>query len=165
MTEPGIDPKLFRNALGKFPTGVTIITSKHGDEQIGMTISSFNSVSLNPPLILWSIDKSARSLPAFTDSKNFAVHVLADDQQELSNLFARQGADKFAAASIETGIADVPLLTEYCARFQCEVEHQYDGGDHIIIVGRVLDFDVDEDKDPLVFHSGRYAQLVKAELV
>ncbi|TRX54987.1 flavin reductase family protein [Thalassomonas sp. M1454] len=159
MTNPGIDPIQFRNALGKFPTGVTIVTTKFGDELIGMTISSFNSVSLDPPLILWSIDKGARSLPAFKEASNFAVHVLCEDQQEVSNLFARQGADKFANVELETGIGDVPMLKEYSARFQCQVEHQYEGGDHVIIVGRVLDFDAHDCKDPLVFHSGRYAKI------
>ncbi|WNC72224.1 flavin reductase family protein [Thalassotalea psychrophila] len=162
MTKPGIDPIQFRNALGKFPTGVTIVTTKFGDELIGMTISSFNSVSLDPPLILWSIDKGARSLPAFKEANHFAVHVLSEEQQDLSNLFARQGADKFANVELETGIADVPMLSEYCARFQCQVEHQYEGGDHVIIVGRVLDFDAHDGKDPLVFHSGRYAQISKS---
>lgn len=163
MTDPSIDPIKLRNALGKFPTGVTIVTTKFADEFIGMTISSFNSVSLNPPLILWSIDKSARSLPAFQEASQFAVHVLREDQQELSNLFARQGADKFANVELEIGIADVPMLSEYGARFQCQVEHQYEGGDHVIIVGRILDFDAHDGKAPLVFHSGSYAQISKLD--
>ncbi|WP_371189343.1 flavin reductase family protein [Thalassotalea maritima] len=161
MTAPTIDATLFRNALGTFPTGVTIMTTALGDEKIGMTISSFNSVSLTPPLILWSIDKRAHSLPAFIEAKHFAVHVLADDQQQLSNLFARQGADKFAQTTTEMSAYGVPLLTHYYARFQCELEHQYQGGDHLIMVGRVLAFDVKSNKEPLVFYAGRYAQLTK----
>ncbi|MEP1551977.1 flavin reductase family protein, partial [Paraglaciecola sp.] len=86
MTQPEFDPRDFRNALGKFPTGVTIITTKNEmGELIGMTASSFNTVSLNPPLVLWSIDKSARSLPSFGEGHHFAVHVLSEHQQDLSN--------------------------------------------------------------------------------
>ncbi|WP_448212065.1 flavin reductase family protein [Colwellia sp. MEBiC06753] len=161
MTNPDICPKEFRHALGKFPTGVTIITTKNQDnEYIGITASSFNSVSLNPPLILWSIDKNARSLPSFPDNGHYAIHVLKDDQQALSNKFARQGEDKFAGINITEGLGNVPLLDEYCVRFQCRCEHQYDGGDHIIMVGRVLDFDTNDSDNPLIFHSGSYAKIL-----
>lgn len=160
MPESKVDKQAFRSALGKFPTGVTIITCKNDEgELIGMTASSFNSVSLDPPLVLWSVDKSARSAKAFTDSYDFAVHVLADDQQEISNLFARQGVDKFAEVEITECDKGVPLLENYCARFRCTMEHQYEGGDHIIIVGRVIDFE-STDKQPLIFHSGRYGKVV-----
>ena len=160
MPDPVNNKQAFRSALGKFPTGVTVITCKKNDgEMIGMTASSFNSVSLDPPLVLWSVDKSARSAQAFTDSDDFAVHVLADDQQEMSNLFAKQGADKFADVDVTECENGVPLLEDYCARFRCTMEHQYEGGDHVIIVGRVVDFECN-DKRPLVFQGGRYGKVV-----
>ncbi|TKB46191.1 flavin reductase family protein [Thalassotalea mangrovi] len=160
MIQPEIDPREFRSALGKFPTGVTIITTKNdNDEYIGITASSFNSVSLNPPLILWSIDKNARSLSSFPNDGHYAVHVLNEQQQELSNTFARQGADKFSGLEVTEGIAGVPLLAGVCGRFQCKCEHQYDGGDHIIMVGRVLNYETCDNHKPLVFHSGNYARV------
>jgi flavin reductase (DIM6/NTAB) family NADH-FMN oxidoreductase RutF len=164
MHNPIFDSREFRQTLGCFPTGVTIITCLTATgEPVGMTASSFNSVSLDPPLVLWSIDKRALSLQAFTQAKHYAIHVLAGHQQDLSNQFARQGADKFSGVSVTEGIAGVPLLTEYCARFQCQTEHQYEGGDHIILVGRVLDFKATE-YNPLLFHRGRYALLEEAAL-
>lgn len=160
MTQPEFDPRDFRNALGKFPTGVTIITTKNeSGELIGMTASSFNTVSLNPPLILWSIDKGARSLPSFGEGHHFAVHVLSEHQQDLSNTFATKSDDKFAGIDVTFGIAEVPLLPEFSARFQCVCQHEYDGGDHVILVGRVLDYETADCNSPLVFHSGSYAKI------
>lgn len=162
MQAPMIDSREFRQALGQFPTGVTIITCKtEAGESVGMTASSFNSVSLEPPLVLWSIAKSAWSLAAFSQSQHFAIHVLAAHQQDLSNQFARQGADKFHGIKLQEGLGGAPLLPDYCARFQCQMLHQYDGGDHLILVGQVLDF-CSKPQAPLVFHSGRYARLEEA---
>lgn len=164
MQVPVIDPAEFRRALGQFPTGVTIITCKSAaGEYIGVTASSFSSVSLDPPLVLWSIAKSAWSLDKFSQSKHFAIHVLGAHQRELSVQFARQGADKFDGISLQEGLGGAPLLSDYCARFQCEMLHQYEGGDHLILVGRVLEFR-SKPQAPLVFHCGRYAQLEEALL-
>jgi len=165
MQDPVIDSREFRQTLGRFPTGVTIITClNENGEPVGMTASSFNSVSLDPPLVLWSIDKRAYSLQAFTNASHYAIHVLGEHQQDLSNQFARQGADKFSGVALAEGLAGVPLLTDYCARFQCRNLHQYEGGDHIILVGQVLDFSATE-QSPLLFHRGRYARLEDAALV
>ncbi|QYJ78851.1 flavin reductase family protein [Shewanella acanthi] len=160
MMQTQFDPTDFRRALGKFPTGVTIVTTKNArGEKIGVTASSFNSVSLDPPLVLWSLKKEARSIDSFGEGKHFAVHVLGDHQQDLSNHFARQGADKFANLPLVEGVAEMPLLTEFSVRFQCVCQHQYDGGDHVILVGRVLQFDTTECNQPLIFHSGNYAKV------
>ncbi|MBB6522398.1 flavin reductase [Pseudoteredinibacter isoporae] len=155
-----IDPMAFRQALGSFATGVTVVTAKSDSEEskniyVGTTASSFNSVSLDPPLVLWSIDKRARSLPVYENAEYFAVNVLAADQVSLSNHFARQQDDKFAGIEFETGIGGAPLLKGCAARFQCRTCHVYEGGDHLIIVGEVLDFDTSGRKG-LMFHSGRY---------
>ena len=163
MGNVSFDPKEFRKALGSFATGVTIITTRAPDgTQIGLTCSSFNSVSLNPPLVLWSLENNSLSLPAFKEAKHWAVHVLAADQDELSGRFARRGANKFAGLNLEEGVGRVPLLTGCTARFQCRNAFQYDGGDHVIFVGEVERFDRSENA-PLVFHGGRYAHATRRE--
>ncbi|HEY6612667.1 MAG TPA: flavin reductase family protein [Pseudomonas sp.] len=151
------DPQAFRAALGTFTTGVTIITTRSADgEPIGITANSFNSVSLNPPLVLWSLAKNARSLPAFSSERHWNVHVLAAEQEALSGRFAAQGSDKFAGIELDDGIGPAPLLPGCTARFQCRTAFQYEGGDHVIFVGEVLAFD-SSGHAPLVFQSGQYA--------
>lgn len=155
----------FRSALGAFATGVTIVTTR--DEQghdIGLTANSFNSVSLDPPMVLWSLAKNARSLPAFLAASHFAVHVLAADQEELSLRFATRGSEKFSGLDLERGPAQVPLLRGCSARFQCRTAFRHEGGDHVIFVGAVESFD-QSDRQPLVFHGGRYALAVQKEPV
>lgn len=157
MSSKHFDPKEFRQALGSFATGVTIITTKGPDgEPLGLTVNSFNSVSLNPPLVLWSLAESAMSLPVFRDATHWAVHVLSSEQAELSTRFAKRGEDKFADLELEEGIGGIPMLRGCTARFQCKTAFQYEGGDHVIFGGEVLDFDRSESA-PLVFHGGRYA--------
>lgn len=151
------DPKDFRAALGNFATGVTVITSIGQDgKRIGLTANSFNSVSLDPPLVLWSLAKKAFSLQDFVAAKHWAVHILSADQEHISNQFARGGADKFAGVEPVTSEHNVPLLQNCAARFECTSTFQYEGGDHIIFVGEVKKFERN-DHPPLVFHSGRYA--------
>ena len=147
------EPLAFRKALGSFATGVT---TRSNGERFGVTANSFNSVSLEPPLVLWSLAKSSSSLAAFAESEGFAVHILAADQQDLSNRFAKRGVDKFDGLALEIGHGDVPLLPGCAARFQCRTTYRYEGGDHIIFVGEVFDFSHGE-KEPLLFHAGRYA--------
>jgi 3-hydroxy-9,10-secoandrosta-1,3,5(10)-triene-9,17-dione monooxygenase reductase component len=147
----------FRTALGAFATGVTIVTTRTASgADIGLTANSFNSVSLEPPMVLWSLAKAAKSLPAFLDSQYFAVHVLSASQEELSHVFATRGADKFAGLAIERGRGDIPLLQGCSARFQCRTAIRYEGGDHVVFIGEVEAFD-HFDRPPLVFHGGHYA--------
>jgi 3-hydroxy-9,10-secoandrosta-1,3,5(10)-triene-9,17-dione monooxygenase reductase component len=155
----------FRGALGAFATGVTIVTTRdeHGHD-IGLTANSFNSVSLDPPMVLWSLAKNARSLPAFLAASHFAVHVLAADQEELSLRFATRGSEKFSGLDLERGPSQVPLLRGCSARFQCRTAFRHEGGDHVIFVGAVESFD-HSDRQPLVFHGGRYALAVQKEPV
>ncbi|MBA1205003.1 flavin reductase [Pseudomonas capeferrum] len=153
----GFDPQAFRAALGTFTTGVTIITSQAEDgSPVGITANSFNSVSLDPPLVLWSLSKQARSLQTFSSGKHWNVHVLSIEQETLSGRFATQGEDKFAEIQLDTGISEAPLLHDCTARFQCRTAFQYEGGDHVIFVGEVLAFD-HSDRAPLAFQSGQYA--------
>lgn len=157
MTNNNFDSKAFRTALGTFTTGVTIITATAEDgTQVGITANSFNSVSLDPPLVLWSLAKSANSLPVFTESKHWNVHVLSVQQEPLSGRFASRGEDKFAGLELDEGLTAAPLLPDCTARFQCRTAFMHDGGDHIIFIGEVLGFD-QRDLPPLVFQSGQYA--------
>ena len=151
------DPQAFRAALGTFTTGVTIITTQTEDgSPVGITANSFNSVSLNPPLVLWSLSKQARSLPVFTSGKHWNVHVLSTEQETLSGRFATQGENKFSEIQLDNGVSEAPLLQDCTARFQCRTAFQYEGGDHVIFVGEVLAFD-HSDRAPLAFQSGQYA--------
>jgi flavin reductase (DIM6/NTAB) family NADH-FMN oxidoreductase RutF len=152
-----IDPRQFRDALGHFATGVTVVTTRDTEGQaVGVTVNSFSSLSLDPPLILWSLAKKSYSLAAFETHPTFAVHVLASDQQELSNRFARAGTDKFAGIEPKEGFGGSPLLPGCAAVFECSTEFRYDGGDHVILVGRVQRFSTAE-RPPLLFYRGRYA--------
>lgn len=146
----------FRTALGAFATGVTVVTTRNAEADVGLTANSFNSVSLDPPMVLWSLAKTSRALPVFMSSNHFAVHILASDQQALSSRFSKSSADKFAGLELERGVGEVPLLPACSARFQCRTAFRYEGGDHIIFVGQVETFD-HSDKPPLVFHGGKYA--------
>ncbi|MCY1388963.1 p-hydroxyphenylacetate 3-hydroxylase, reductase component [compost metagenome] len=155
--QTSFDPQAFRTALGTFTTGVTIITTQAEDgSPVGITANSFNSVSLNPPMVLWSLAKNARSLPVFSSGRHWNVHVLSTEQESLSGRFAKQGEDKFAEVELDTGISEAPLLQDCTARFQCRTAFQYEGGDHVIFVGEVLAFD-HSDRAPLAFQSGQYA--------
>lgn len=157
MTHASFDPQAFRAALGTFTTGVTIITTRSADgAPVGITANSFNSVSLNPPLVLWSLAKTARSLPVFEEGLHWNVHVLSAGQEALSGSFAAQGADKFAGLALDPGISPAPLLPGCTARFQCRTAFRYDGGDHVIFVGEVLAYDRSE-LPPLVYQAGQYA--------
>ena len=153
------DPKAFRNALGQFATGVTVVTTidKNGNK-IGMTANSFSSVSLDPMLVLWSIAKTCKVFNEFNDTKHFAIHVLKADQVNVSNQFASSCEDRFDGIATTEGVGGVPLLEDYCAVFECELEARHEGGDHIILVGKVVNFDNKGDA-PLVFHAGRYADI------
>ncbi len=152
------DPKNFRRALGKFATGVTVVTAiDSNNERQGVTASSFNTVSIDPPLILWSVDKNAYSAHVFKNAEHFVVNVLANSQIGISNQFARRGEDKFSGINCTEGIGKAPRLDGVVACFECKTWNIYDGGDHHIIVGEVIDFQYDESRNSLVFHNGRYA--------
>ncbi len=157
-----MDPKEFRRSLGEFATGVAVITAEGPDGQlIGMTMSSFNSVSVDPPLVLFSIDRRANSLPAMTEAKGFAVNVLAREQESISNKFARALSDKWDQVKRSVGHAQAPLLTGALAHFECEPWAQYDGGDHVIFVVHVLRHTIRSGNPaPLVFFRGRYRDIV-----
>ena len=159
MTVRNFNTNDLRNALGSFATGVTVITAlgKNG-QKIGMTANSFNSVSLDPALVLWSIGRDSNCFEDFIAAEAYAIHILSEDQQELSNLFAQTGSDRFAGLETTEGLSGVPLLCNYSTCFQCRIEHQYEGGDHVILVGKVLEFS-DNGSKPLIFHRGGYGAI------
>ncbi|MBE9397816.1 flavin reductase [Pontibacterium sp. N1Y112] len=158
MSDTTFDIRDFRRALSQFPTGVTVITTLDGNgEPIGVTASSFNSVSIDPPLILWSIDKGAYSLETFQNTEHFAVNVLGRDQVETSNRFASRGEDKFKDVAYSAGVGGSPILDSYAAQFECKTWAVYEGGDHLILVGEVLDYRYNDASAPLVFARGSYA--------
>lgn len=160
MTAALIDKRAFRQALGTFATGVTIITARDAQGRpVGLTANSFNSVSLDPPLVLWSLSLQSKNLPVFRQAANWAVHILAADQEDMSNRFASAGADKFSGLEIHDGLEGAPLIEGCAARFGCEATFEYEGGDHAIFVGKVVDFSM-RDVQPLVFHGGQYSRLM-----
>ena len=162
---PSLDCREFRRTLGTFATGVTVITALGRDgKPLGMTISSFNSVSLDPPLILWCLSLSSPSLEAFRSASHYAVNVLSADQEALSNRFASRSGNRFAEVSTRPGLAGVPLIEGCCAWFECTQHAHYAGGDHLIFVGYVEQFAQDETMAPLIFHGGNYRRLKKTEM-
>lgn len=151
------DTKRFRNALGAFATGVTIVTTKAGNGHlVGTTASSFNSVSLEPPLILWSLSKAALSFKTYMAMDSFVVNVLKDDAEELALRFAKSGTDKWRDVAHHTGISGCPVLDDALAVFECRKRHAYDGGDHVIFVGEVLAFTERQVGKPLLYWGGDF---------
>jgi 4-hydroxyphenylacetate 3-hydroxylase, reductase component len=154
------DARAFRRALGNFATGVTVVTAATASgRKVGVTANSFNSVSLDPPLILWSIDKRSNSHEVFEEASHFAVNVLAADQIDLSNNFARPKDDRFAEIEFEPGEGGAPVFADCSARFHCEKFQQVDGGDHWIMIGKVVAFD-DFGRSPLLYHQGAYSMVL-----
>jgi flavin reductase (DIM6/NTAB) family NADH-FMN oxidoreductase RutF len=153
---PAFDVKAYRRTLGCFATGVTIITTRRQDgESAGLTVNSFNSVSLDPPLVLWSLSLYSQNLPAFQEASHFAVNILAADQAFLSQRFAASTASKFENVNVTFGAGGVPLIEGCAAYLECRQEYRHYGGDHIIFIGRVVNF-VCTDREPLIFCRGEY---------
>jgi len=155
--DPLTDQRAFRDALGAYATGVTIVTTASADGPIGITANSFASVSLNPPLVLWSPAKSSKRFKYFTGAKHFAVHILDGHQQQLCNGFTR---DKSAFDGLDWAANDdgVPLINGCLARFECTLDAEHDAGDHTIIVGRVTGASAREGL-PLLFQGGRFVSI------
>jgi flavin reductase (DIM6/NTAB) family NADH-FMN oxidoreductase RutF len=150
-------PAALRAALGLFATGVTIVTTRASDgSMIGLTANSFNSVSLTPPLVLWSLGLKAGSLQAFLQAKHYAIHVLSVEQQPLAERFASKVVDRFDGLSFYEGLGGVPLIPGCAAVFECTNKSQYPEGDHVILVGEVLACQHDATRSPLLFHGGKF---------
>lgn len=156
------DQRQFRNALGLFPTGVIVLTGTTASGgMIGMTMSSFNAVSLDPPLVLFSLRRSSFTLKEWQDCSSLAIHVLTDGQEDLSRRFARPGAEKFDGLYVEASAGGAPILTGALAVFECKPYARYDGGDHEIFVVEVVDVRLSTATHihPIVFFKSEYCSL------
>jgi 3-hydroxy-9,10-secoandrosta-1,3,5(10)-triene-9,17-dione monooxygenase reductase component len=159
LYSPDLSPAMLRQAFGSFATGVTVVTARDADgKPVGLTANSFSAVSLEPPLVLWCIALTTPSFAAFRDCSHYAINVLSADQEELSNRFANPSPNKFAGLDYTSGLGDCPLLTGAISSFECSNAHQYPGGDHLILVGRVESYRVNLDA-PLLFFGSKYAGL------
>jgi flavin reductase (DIM6/NTAB) family NADH-FMN oxidoreductase RutF len=154
------DSRAFRNALGQFPTGVCVITANPtGYKPFGMTVNSFASVSLDPPLVLWSLQNNSDCFEAFDLADSFCVNVLSADQKEISGQYAKKSDHDLTEGHYRIGKTGTPVLRGALASFECKMWQRYDGGDHVILVGHVEEFSTDANAKPLLFHAGQYREL------
>lgn len=154
-----LDPASLRHALGCFATGIVVVTTLDGDGRpVGLTVNSFNSVSMSPPLVLWSLSLGSPSLAAFRGHPSFVINVLAESQLDICMQFARPGEDKFAGVAWEPGLSGVPVLAGTVATLECRNYRQYEGGDHEIFLGEVKALS-SREKPPLIFNRGKFGTL------
>lgn len=158
------DSRALRNCLGRFATGVTVVTTLDPDGQpIGLTVNSFAAVSLDPPLVLWSLANGSQHRESFRRASHHCINVLAQEQMDLSNRFATWPVDRFAGLAWQAGIGGAPRLEGCCASFEVRNAVQHPGGDHLIFVGEVERFAEVPGLAPLIFHGGRYRSLTQEE--
>jgi flavin reductase (DIM6/NTAB) family NADH-FMN oxidoreductase RutF len=159
--QPQTDTRDLRNALGRFATGIAVVTAVDLDGQpIGLTVNSFSAVSLDPALVLWCLDNASNNLEAFRRASHHAINILSVDQQDISNRFATWPADRFAGMPGQPGAGGAPLFSECCATFEVINETVHAGGDHTIFIGRVVRFTENPELAPLLFYAGQYRKLV-----
>jgi flavin reductase (DIM6/NTAB) family NADH-FMN oxidoreductase RutF len=156
---PTFDTAKFRQVLGHFPSGVTVITAMGDDGPAGLAVGSFASLSLEPAQVLFCPAKSSSSWPKIRDVGQFCVNILADDQEDVSRVFASKGTDKFAEIGWRRSGNGSPLIEGVLAFVDCEIAAVLDGGDHEIVVGTVQDLDVKHEGGPLVFFRGGYGRV------
>lgn len=156
---PAVDGARFRQVLGHFPTGVTVITAASPDGPVGLAVGSFFSVSLDPPLVAFCAAKTSTSYPNLEAAGHFAVNVLAEDQEAVSRIFASSGADKFAGLGHKPSpISGSPVLAGVLAWIDCDLDAVHEAGDHWIVVGRVRELEVGHEGGPLIFFRGGYGR-------
>jgi flavin reductase (DIM6/NTAB) family NADH-FMN oxidoreductase RutF len=149
----------FKSSLGRFASGVTVVTTKDNDGKLhGLTVSAFSSVSMNPPLILVCIHKNTGSYSSFEESKAFVVNILEESQQQISNHFASHSDDKFSGQNYELNENGLPILADCLVNLECSLKHSYDGGDHTIFVGEIEKTTVRDGK-PLIYSQGKYREI------
>ncbi|MDM0111661.1 flavin reductase family protein [Variovorax sp. J22R133] len=154
---PSFTAEEFRDALGMFATGVTIVTARSANGVlVGLTANSFNSVSIDPPLVLWSLSRGAGSMPAMRTGSHYAINILAANQKDLAERFAKKDVDRWADVQFSTGIGGAPVLVGAAASFECFNRSRYDEGDHVIFVGEVERCTHRAGAAPLLFHGGRF---------
>jgi 3-hydroxy-9,10-secoandrosta-1,3,5(10)-triene-9,17-dione monooxygenase reductase component len=153
------DSASFRTVLGHFATGVTVVTAMDGDEPVGVAANAFTSVSLDPPLVLFCVARDSSTWPRIERSGHFTVNILGEHQEDVCRTFATRGVDRFSEVDWHVGTGGSPVLHGVLAYIDCELWATYDGGDHVIVVGRVLDLGITDDARPLVFFRGGYGRL------
>jgi flavin reductase (DIM6/NTAB) family NADH-FMN oxidoreductase RutF len=154
---PSFSSDEFREALGMFATGVTIVTTRAADGRlVGLTANSFNSASLNPPLVLWSLARGAASMVALSTGSHYAINILSADQVKLAERFATKDVDRWADVAFTEGLGGAPVLVGAAASFECFNRSRYDEGDHVIFVGEVERCSHAPGASPLLFHGGRF---------
>lgn len=153
-----LDARMFRDALGRYATGVALITTTTDQGPCGIMVNSFASVSLDPPLVLWSIDNASRRKTAFDSAKHTAIHILADDQRETCMGFTKD-AFAFEGLTLDPSPSGTPLVAGALARFHCTPHAAYVAGDHTIYISRVSQVDTGPDVDPMVFYKGTFGSL------
>ena len=158
-----VDPEVLREVLGHFASGVTVVTALTADGPAGFTCQSFSSLSLDPPLVAFAPARTSRTWPALREIGRFCVNVLAEGQDDVSQNFARSGGDKFTGVRWSPSAHGSPVLDDVVAWIDGELWAEYDGGDHSIVVARVLDLCADPDRRPLLFHRGAYGLLHRSE--
>lgn len=156
-----IDSARYRQVLGHFATGVTIIAGTDSDQPVGLAVGSFASVSLDPPLVAFFADKGSNSWPRIERSGHFCVNILAEDQEELCRVFAGKGTDKFKGIGWKPAASGSPLIADVLAWIDCSIEQVVEAGDHFFVSGRVLELGVEREEAPLVFFRGGYANLTR----
>ncbi|MSP82135.1 MAG: flavin reductase [Alphaproteobacteria bacterium] len=157
-----VDTRGYREALGCFATGVTIVTARTADgELLGITANSFSSVSLSPPWVLFSLNRRAHSFRKFEECDHFAINVLGEEQRELSTTFATPLAEKFSGSNFVSAKSGSPIFPDALAVFDCARRIRHDGGDHVIFVGEVTELHYRPEGRPLLYYRGRYRGLVE----
>ncbi len=151
---------VFKEVMGNYPTGVTIVTARNEEgEPVGLTVNSFASVSLDPLLVLWSIDHRVSSLEAFKSADHFAIHILSGDQQDLCKTFASKDTDRFNSCTWESSEYNLPVINDAYAVLQCKTFKQVEAGDHTILIGEVQDIQKSDTKEPMMYHQRRFGPI------
>lgn len=157
MSQPSIDSALFRQVLGSYPTGVSVVTALGTDERpVGMVVGTFTSVSLDPPLVAFLPDKKSSTWPLIEAAGHFCVNVLGSDQQSVSRAVSARGANKFVGVEYAISRHNLPVIANAIAAIECSIHSVVEAGDHWIVLGNVLGLEVTRDEDPMLFHRGRY---------
>lgn len=159
LEQAPIDPQLFRDVLGNYASGVVIVTALDDGVPVGLTAQSFMSLSMDPPLVLFCPQRTSTSWPRIEKAKHFAANILAEGQDELGLKFARSGIDKFEGVDWTPGPSGAPLLEDVLAHVDCTIEAVHEGGDHLIVVGRVLHLAAQKDLKPLVYFRSAFRVL------
>lgn len=157
-SNPAFDAARFRQVVGHFCTGVAVITGVHDETPVGLTVQSFTSLSLEPPLVSFSVGRESSTWPRLKAAQTFAVNILAEDQEALCRTFATSGADKFAGVGWRPGASGAPILDDVLGWIECSIEAEHEAGDHVIVIGRVSDLDVGTEGKPLLFYRGGFGR-------